>query len=198
MPSYSIGELYFDFAPLDDHRPTCSRAGTALWEVARLGRSRLRSQESGGDYTETTLRMLCRECGVVRLERGEGLIHELTNVAQIGYGGKPSRCAGLWLHPGPLFGYRELDELGPETFYATGSATAPTAREDVIGTVSWYKTERRATRWSAGYRLTEYGNAARVPNPNHFSSKTAAARWIAEQHAAELAAGKAAAAQGAP
>lgn len=144
---FTISDHYFEFVPMDGHRKTCSRYGTALWEVARLRRPRLRSEKDGGDTTEITTRTMCTECGVVRLETGEdGEYHETTSVDRIGIGAKPSRCAGLWLHPGPLWGWHAYDELGPERFFVTGSPDRPTRREDVIGSVGWYKTRRDRKR----------------------------------------------------
>lgn len=184
----SISDHYFGFVPLDGHRKTCSRFGTALWEIAHLRRERLRSEEAGGDVVETITRTLCSECGVVRLEHGDSGGSETTNVDRIGYGAKPQRCAGLWLHPGPLWGWAEVDAHGPEAYYVTGSPTTPATRDDVLGQVGWFKTRRGAVRWYAAYGLTKAGHMGRRPDPNEFKSRTAAAKWVAEQHGAELAA----------
>lgn len=188
---FTIADHYFEFVPMTGHQKTCSRYGTAVWEVARHRRERMRSEEDGGDFTELTTRTLCSECGVVRLEHSDGESYETTHVDRIGYGSKPQRCAGLWLHPGPLWGRHELDQLGPEAFYVTGSPSRPTTREDVIGQVGWFKTPRGAVRWYAGYGLvsdSRVGRLKKVPSSNEFKSKTAAVKWVAEQHATELAA----------
>jgi hypothetical protein len=188
---FSISEQYFGFTPMTSHRETCSRSGTNLWEVSRIHRERLRSQETGGPYTETAIRMVCTECGVVHLDHGENWGTQGTTTREIGYGAKPIRCAGLWLHPGPIYPYR--DDTDPETYYATGSPERPTEPRDVIGIIGWYRpfngSRHGAVRWWAGIGLTELGNArTTAPDDLVLKSKTAAARWVADQHAEHLAA----------
>lgn len=188
---FSISETYLGFVPMTSHRPTCSRAGTSLWEVARIHRERLRSQEAGGPRTETTVRMVCTECGVVHLDRGENWATTGTTTREIGYGAKPIRCAGLWLHPGPIYPVR--DGADPDAYYVTGSPERPADPRDVIGIIGsyqpWDGIRNRAVRWWAGVGLTELGNGRTLaPDDLVLKSKTAAAKWVADQHAEHLAA----------
>lgn len=193
----TIADHYLGFTPTTSHLKDCKFAGTDMWEVARLHRTRRRAAEYGGDYTETIVRLLCRTCGVVHMDHGESWGTQTTTTEQIGYGAKPQRCAGLWLHPGPVR-YNHADSHEPELLYVTGSQTPPADHTDVIGIIGWERpfngSRYGAVRWWAGLGVTEDGRARTLaPEDLTLKSRTAATRWVAEQHAAHLAAAQAAA-----
>lgn len=185
---FSAYDHYFGFVPLADHLPTCSRAGTSLWEVSRIQCERLRSEDAGGPYTETVHRYVCTECGVVRMDRAQNWATGLTTTLGIGYGTTPQQCGEVWLHAGPPHEpYHE-----PEIYYVTGSATRPLTTEDVIGAVGWFRPIDRArfgdARWWAGYGLTSTGNCrTTMPADMVLRTRMAAVKWVTGQHAAAIA-----------
>lgn len=186
----SISVQYFEYEPAVNHRPDCPRYGTDLWEVRRDSEATVWKQE----YT-TTLRFVCRECGVVRIEQytgPAGPIKTDTSTAEIGYGTKPERVrkdgTEVWLHAGPRGAFH--DELGAETYYVTAENATPRLPSEALGIIGWHRPWRGsklgAVKWTAGWRLTDDGSV-KEPAENEFASKRAAALWVLEQHAAELA-----------
>lgn len=186
-----ISEQYFGFVPMATHKEACRWAGTNVWEVTKHEVCRRRTEEDGGDYTDTTIRMICRDCGVVQMDVGQINTWQSSNITAIGYGSKPLRRGGLWLHPGPARIMAESAQLGPETYYVTASDQAPRTLADAIGIVGWHREWRGSgwgpVRWLAGYGLTEYGSPAEDLGQKH-KSLTAAVHRIADRHATELAA----------
>lgn len=170
----SIHEQYFGFRPVAGHMPDCPLYGTDMWEVTRN-----RAEPLGGGQAEITIRMICRKCGVVQSETGTGEASESTSTEKIGYGSRPSRSFGLWLHPGPAFAY--LDDRGPESYFVTGSPTPPATESEVIGIISCYQTRRDATRWRGGYGYRTGGGVEQAEEG--LSSRNKAVHWVADRHA---------------
>lgn len=168
----SIKAQYLGFEPITAHAGSCSRAGSDVWETSRHRQS-WSVLDGSGARDETTIRALCSECGVVAYERFTGLSSfEVTSTQETGYGLPAERVAGLWLHAGPRFGWR--DDRGPEAFYVTRVKDRPCTEDDLVGAVSWYTTHRGAIRWQAktGERTAD-----------DFKSRRAAVQWITEQGA---------------
>jgi hypothetical protein len=172
---HNISSLYFGYRPVAGHAPGCSREGTNQWEAMCFTRERFGSDEPW----ETTLRFFCSECGHVVLATSVGEpTMEYTHVSRIGYGAKPERVAGLWLHPGPVFRY--YDDRGPTAFYVTRGKDRPRVPADVLGVVGWHLGKRGGVRWSAGLGCTDYGSV-RTDSGQDFGSRRAAVAWIAAQ-----------------
>lgn len=146
---FSISDQYFGFQALGRPQPGLPPAPhehgeTTVYRTA-CGALPCSDGEPKRDGYQIVVRMVCREC---------------TNVSKIGYGSKPARAAGLWLHPGPPFVNR--DDHGPEAHYVTGSKDSPSTREDVIGLVGWKIGKRGGKVWWAGY-----GPVRELVQPSH-------------------------------
>lgn len=180
MDRLDIGAQYFGFYPVGGHGQECPLLGTNVWEVTR---HRVERYPAGEPYvSEVTLRMHCPKCGMVHFQTGDGDSSETTHVSQIGYGTKPERCCGLWLHAGPPLISR--DGYGPYVFYVTGSPEPPTSPADVIGAVSHYFSPRRALRWMGAHGCRYQGEGKVHSNQDGFKSRRAAVQWVVDQHAA--------------
>jgi hypothetical protein len=175
----SIRTLYFGFRPVAGHMPECSRAGTDTWEATGFTHS-----GPDGEIRETTLRFACHECGVVAFESLDGPMPslEFTHATEIGYGSRPERVAGLWLHPGPRVWHG--DGRGPCAFYVTQGKDRPREPGDVAGLAGWHLGKRGGVRWSAGLGLTDHGTVKTAAG-QEFTSRRAAVTWIAAQLAGE-------------
>jgi hypothetical protein len=169
-----IGTQYFGFQPAAQHRKGCSRISSDTWVVTRHTWTSF-----DGETTETTFRLACFECGAVTFIGLDGEYRtEATSVADIGFGAKPERVAGLWLHPGPHL--IRGDDYGPEAFYVTRGKDRPRDPADVLGIVARHFGPRRGIKWAAGLGVTEYGRAKTGVRLD-FGSKRAAVAWIAAQ-----------------
>ena len=172
---HNISTLYFDYRPVAGHMPTCSRAGTDVWEATDFRRANF-----DGETTEYTFRFACFECGVVTFFRfgSEPDGTEGTLAIRVGFGSAPERVRGLWLHPGPRFWHD--DDRGPTAFYVTRAKDRPRVTADVAGVVGWHFGRRGGVRWSAGLGCTDYGSI-RTDSGQDFGSRRAAVSWIAAQ-----------------
>lgn len=169
-----ITSLYFEYNPVNGHAPGCRREGSDLWEVTRYA-----YESFSGETKETTVRLLCAECGAAVFFSIDGtLAEEHTDVSVIGFGSRPERVAGLWLHPGPVLWRGEGH--GPARFYVTRSKGRPRAPEDVLGAVAWRFGPRGGIRWNAGLGLTPHG-IIQTSADSDFTSRRAAVAWIAAQ-----------------
>jgi hypothetical protein len=167
-----IASLYFRYKSAAGHMPKCALAGTDTWETTRFTWSSF-----DGSKTQTTLRLACGECGAVTFLRfDEEESFEATHASQVGFGTRPERVAGLWLHPGPLI-WRH-DDRGPTSFYVTRTKDRPRDPADVAGVVGWHLGKRGGVRWSAGTGCTAYGSIE-VGAGQDFASRRAAVAWIA-------------------
>lgn len=184
----SIHRTYFGYAPLGGHEPGC-RAGNSGWEVSIATDERYRVDQSTGeevDHSAADVRLVCRSCRRVVLFHLRGMnSYEYTHVDRIGYGTKPERCAGVWLHAGQPLTYLS-DDPGPWDYYVTGSPTPPADESEVLGIMSRNLTPRQAQRWLAGYGQRPGGGAI-TSTDERFKTKTAAVRWITAEHTRQLA-----------
>lgn len=168
----TIASLYFEYEPMPWHEPGCSRAGSDQWQVTRYTYYGILVE-----HEETTLRFMCGQCGAAVLLSLKGIPEpEFSDIATLGFGSKPERVSGLWLHPGPRLWPGE--EHGPSSFYVTRTKDRPRDPEDVAGVVGWELGPRGGVRWRAGLGANEYGGAKTVAD-GPFSSRRAAVTWIA-------------------
>lgn len=189
----SIEDHYLRAHPAAHHRnSSCSRWNSDQWEVAVIP-----SNLPASAPDQQTLRLLCRECGVVELHQhnGEPDSRRVTTTELIGYGTRPARECGLYLHAGPTLGSLRLAaDRGPQTYYVTRTADVPAVAADVLGVVAYWVTPRGVVRWQTGLQLHrgEFAFMIRESGPKDLRSRRAAVRWIAErldQAAADAAAG---------
>jgi hypothetical protein len=163
-----IADLYFHYQPVGGHVPDCPAAADGVWEVAEYHRDNLAGRE-------TVLRMVCRQCGGARFFTSHEMTYESTNVANIGFGAKPERVAGLWLHAGPPLW--QGHKWGPTAFYVTTTKERPRAFADVAGIIGWRQGKRGGQRWDAGTGCSDYGSI-QAGAGRDFNTKHAAAAWI--------------------
>lgn len=180
----NIGRSYFGYRPVPGHTDECSQGPASRWEVATHVEYRLGDDDQ--EIRRESLRLTCTECGAVRVystnpEFGLGLEVDRTNTAELGYGAAPERVAGVWLWPGPLALYAE--KHGPESYLVTAYKVRPSSPGAVVGLIGWGRNLSRsngAVRWHAGVGCTEWGSI-KEEAPDYFTSKTAAAKWLAGQ-----------------
>lgn len=135
-----------------------------------------------GEITETTIRVVCFNCGAVSLFDFKGDIptERYTSTEAIGYGSKPDKVLGLFLWPtAPIF---DRDERGPWAFYVTRIPARPTEVEDPIGVVSWSLGSRGGVHWHAGIGISNSGGVKREAGQT-FASRRAAVAWLASETA---------------
>ncbi|MDN3356033.1 hypothetical protein [Actinomadura sp. DC4] len=182
----SLHHTYFGHQPLNGHHPDCVAAGptgNGGWEAAiAIDEIPFVDPKTGdrGYRRECGLRLLCRSCGaVIQLHADDADALHYTNVTELGYGSKPERCAGMWLHPGaPL-----LPGEGPYDYYVTDSPHPPADESQVAGVISRFVTKRGAKQWLAAYGQRQGGGAISRTD-EHFKTKAAAVKWITATRAA--------------
>lgn len=176
--SENAHRLYFEYQPVAAHAPDCPRQDTELMEVTRAERTNF-----DGQLTKETYRFACSKCGAaVFVTSDRALSIEYTGADQIGFGSKPERVAGLWLHPGPRMFYR--DEKGPTRYLVTRDRERPREPGDVVGVTAWSPGPRGGVRWWAGTGYDERGYVTANAGEQHFRSRKAAVEWIAAALAA--------------
>jgi hypothetical protein len=189
---HNIARLYFDYSPMNDygfadnggHAKDCTR-GPLTWEVTR--HIEYAYGDEDGHVRGTSLRLCCPECGAVQFhgtdaEHGLELARRYTTTAQLGFGAAPVRLAGLWLWPGPVASYGN-EKLGPESYFATTTDVRPSSPDMVAGSLGWSRNYARvngAVRWHAGLGCHKWGGIITAA-PSHFTSRTAAAKWLAAE-----------------
>lgn len=186
-----LSTLYFGFASINEHGAGCSRAGTDVWEVTRHNDLAFSVESWDKELREATLRMACTECGVITfymLKPDADLVipTEHTTTGAVGWGSRPERVLGLWLHAGPPIW--PGDERGPLSFYVTRTRERPRRPEDCVGVVGWHLGKRHGVRWGAGLHPTDHGTVERNCGDDDFATRHAAVRWLAKELAAEAAA----------
>ena len=172
MNAKSIDALYFDYQPVAGHLEGCRYRDTNVWEATRHT-----WHSFDGDRSEVTLRLACRECGVVYFDGprdGFGSF-ETTHASDVGYASKPERVLGVWLHPGPRIWHG--DNRGPLVYFVTASKEPPAKPDDVLGKVGWSLGSRGGVRWGAGIGATEYGTVLRGSEQT-WASRRAAVAWV--------------------
>ncbi|WP_432589969.1 hypothetical protein ABVG11_34405 [Streptomyces sp. HD1123-B1] len=200
----TVQSTYLDWTALT-HRPDCCRPA---WEVDvrtdRTGRD-LRSygEESSrahscpdedcdhrNTFDQTTVRVVCRSCGLAHLIRGEHTEDtgsSSMSTTCLGFGMAPRRVAGLYLWPGePWLAYGRAVSDEPHDFVVTRTRVDRVAAQDVAGEITQGRGKRGGVVWSA----------ATLPNPDGryglqhvrfdqvtegLRSVAAAAKWIAAQ-----------------
>jgi hypothetical protein len=173
MIGRSIDDLYFRYQPVAGHVVGCPHRDTNLWETTRFT-----WVSFDGDRTETTIRYACRQCGMVNFEHVDSAMSfECTHASQVGYGSRPERVLGVWLHPGPRIWHG--DERGPMVYLVTASKEPPRRPEDVTGKVAWFLGPRGGVRWSAGLGCTGHGTVVTAADQN-WASRRAAVAWVIE------------------
>jgi hypothetical protein len=170
----NIRAQYFGFRSLAAHLPGCPHAGTDTWEATRY----TDTTWDGETVRETTIRLACHDCGVVAFETFDAApsSFECTHADNVGYGARPEKAAGLWLHPGPPIWHGH--EAGPTTYYVTQIRDRPRAPADVAGVVGWHLGPRGGVRWGAGIGQTDSG-CVREGAGRDWTSRRAAVAWIA-------------------
>lgn len=181
----SIGRQYFSYEPVGGHTNDCTQGPGSRWDVATYIEYGFGDQDQ--DVRHENIRLTCTECGAVKFYRtghpdyGPGLKIDRTSTAELGFGAAPERVAGVWLWPGPLALYAE--KHGPESYLVTAYKVRPSSPGAVVGLVGWARNLARsngAIRWYAGLGCTEWGSIKEAA-PDHFTSRTAAAKWLAGQ-----------------
>lgn len=169
----TIASLYFEYESMCWHEPGCPQADGDQWQVTRHVYYGIGSEDE-----ETTLRFLCEQCGSIVLLAFKGIPEpEFSSTDALGFGAKPERVAGLWLHPGPRLW--EGEEHGHSDYYVTRTKDRPRTPEDVAGVVGFGLGPRGGIRWRAGLGANEYGRAKTVAE-DPFKSRPAAVKWITE------------------
>lgn len=178
MSGRDIRDLYFGYRPVASHMPDCSLLNSDTWEVTRHT-----WENFDGSKVETTVRLACHECGSITFMKfDEEASCRSTSASAVGYGSRPERAGGLWLHPGPRYDF--WAERGPTAYYVTRTKERPREPGDVAGIVGWGTGPRGGVRWEAGTGCTEYGSVEHGAG-RHFTSRRAAVAWIAAQLAPE-------------
>lgn len=168
-----IAAQYFDYMPAAGHLEGCSRLGSDVWEVTRW-----RDRTFDDETRQTVIRLVCSECGVIHLEEMPGEPStSTTSAAELGFGSRPVREAGLWLWAGPVIWHG--DDRGPTTFFVTADKVRPRSADDVLGVVGWGLGQRGGVKWFSGTGYTGYG--VKEAAPDKFSTRRAAAKWIAAE-----------------
>lgn len=180
------------------HHPDCPRR---VWEVdtrtnhdARRGRHegaehRCPNEDCSHDdqYSELTVRVICRGCTAVHVYVGEETARSGGSTRQLGYGQRPRKVGGLWLHPGAPLLY---DDEVPWDFLCALDRVDRLEREHIVGYIRQARGRLGALKWSAAAvpELGDTGRASGRPltyrvrsGDGMFKTPTAAAKWVREQ-----------------
>lgn len=146
------------------------------------------SCEHESRFDETTVRIVCRSCGVAHEIAGELTGRTTTSTRALGYGLPPRKVAGLFLHPGePFLAYGRAVSDEPHDFVVTRDKTERVTADNVFGTISQHRGKRGAVQWTA-LAVPDpdgqygYGRPVRFAHAREaFRTVAAAAKWIAAQ-----------------
>lgn len=178
--SEHIAVHYLRYEPTTGHRDGCTR-GPNTWEIARYVEYGFGAHD--GEERRTSLRMFCPECKMVQIFSVDGhLERRFTDAGELGFGSEPERVATLWLWPGAELLRGSGD--GPDCYYVTTHKLRPCQPGQIAGVIGQGRRSARANaarRWYAGLGCTEYGTVRQGGPEDGFSSRTAAAKWLAEQ-----------------
>lgn len=167
--------LYFGYRPISGHFEGCKLAGTSVFEVTQYT-----WDGYTGETRETVIRLACPEgCGSVSFTSFDREhTFDQANAGNIGYGSRPEKVLGLWLHPGPRLLRGTREDNPPYCYLVTVTPARPQKPEDVAGLVAWDFGPRRGRRWSAGLDCTP-GGRVQTSSGQHWTSRHGAVRWIA-------------------
>lgn len=139
-----------------------------------------------GNYVDvTTIRMLCRDCGVVREFKGELYTRSGRSVSQAGYGQPPTRTGGLWVYPGrPLLN----DMTEPWDAYIAETKVDRLREQDIVGMIGQGRGRRGGKHWWAVAvqdsrpEMRQYVRISfKIKSDEFFKTQSAAVKWIATQ-----------------
>jgi hypothetical protein len=168
-----ISIQYFDYRPPAGHLEGCPRHGSDVWEVTRW-----QERSFDDEHRQTVIRLVCSECGVIHLESSSvEPSTSTTHAAELGFGSRPVREAGLWLWAGPLIWHG--DDRGPTVFFVTSTKSRPRSADDVLGVVGWGLGQRGGVKWFAGTGYAGWG--VKEACPDKFATRRAAVKWIAAE-----------------
>jgi hypothetical protein len=186
-----IEELYLGWQPLS-HTPDCARP---TWDVVELRHDEgARIVQTGAErhactndscshadlFGRVQLRLLCRDCGTVRVVTGEGLTHVLSSVSATGWGQAPRELHGVWLWPGQP----AIDGGEPHDYLVTREQTTTVTTGNLHGIITGYRDATGTVRWIAA-TLPDPDGAHQVHSlrwrysSNGLADLDAAAAWIA-------------------
>ncbi|EYT83977.1 hypothetical protein CF54_04190 [Streptomyces sp. Tu 6176] len=151
-----IEETYFGWDPLT-HADDCP---VPVWDTVEIRRSTgVRPAgpstsdahactnpmcEHAAVFGRVQLRLLCRDCGTVRIISGEGLSEACTHTSLTGWGQHPTRTGGVWLWPG-----RPAIPGGAPHQYLVTQQPAALTRATLHGIITGYHDSTGRQRWIA-------------------------------------------------
>jgi hypothetical protein len=158
------------------------------WDTFRGGRDHSCPDEDcqhRDRYEKTTLRLLCRSCGAVRLYGGEMGPQGGSDIERYGYGRQPKKVGDLFLYPGEL----RPDYTGqdaPWDYLVTAEKVDRITKDNLVGRIGQGRTPRGRVIWSAGAHPTFETGLHGTPHVTYtvvsgketFNTPTAAAKWI--------------------
>ena len=162
-----IEDTYFGWDPLT-HTIDCP---TPTWDDVQIRHDQgVRPDASGADphacsnslcshvasFGRVQLRLLCRDCGTVRIISGEGLAETCTTTDATGWGQDPRRVGELWLWPG-----RPVVPGGEPHQYLVTRQPAAITRATLYGIITAYRDADHALRWIAA-AVPDAGGAHQV------------------------------------
>ncbi|MGW5736963.1 MULTISPECIES: hypothetical protein [Streptomyces] len=186
-----IEELYLGWQPLS-HTPDCPRP---TWDVVEtrsdegarivaMGAERHTCANDicthGNVFGRVQLRLLCHDCGTVRIVTGEGLTHVVSSVSATGWGQAPREVHGVWLWPGQP----AIDDGDPHDYLVTREHAETVTTDNLHGIITGYRDASGTQRWIAAAQLDPEG-AHQVHtlrwrhSSNGLADVDAAAAWIA-------------------
>lgn len=158
------------------------------WDTYRRGRTHSCPDEDcdhRDSYEKTTLRLVCRSCGTVRLYGGEMHSSGGSTVEQYGYGQQPKKAGSLYLYPGETAEWVSAPN-SPWDYLVTAEQVDRITKDNLVGSIAQGRTPRGRVIWSAGahpkFEMGMHGTPmvtyAVVSGEKVFSTPTAAAKWI--------------------
>lgn len=135
-------------------------------------------------YSETTVRIVCRSCGVARLLKSEDESLTPSSAGELGYGQQPRKVAGLYLWPSAPILF-SLDD-SPYEFLVSRKRVERLREEDVAGWIGRRRGPRGGNLYSAAAGPGDRGpyGSGRLRWTTVLTdlrSIAAAAKWIAAQ-----------------
>uniref|UniRef100_UPI003F497C57 hypothetical protein n=1 Tax=Streptomyces sp. CA-136453 TaxID=3240050 RepID=UPI003F497C57 len=188
-------DLYLGWSELrhgkDCRKPMWEADTRTEWDMYRGGRAHSCADEDcqhSDRYTKTTLRLLCRSCGAVRLYGGEMNVEGGTQIDQYGYGQAPKKVGDLYLYPGEARPDYSRGQDAPWDYLVTAEKVDRITKDNLVGSIGQGRTPRGRVIWGAGahprFKTGLYGTPtvsySVVSGEETFSTPAAAAKWIAQ------------------